>query len=78
MNDFVTGIDKVDEDPVMRLLLQGRAETVREAEEMVLEASLPEILRLVERPLSEDEFLDHPLIELLLAHGSRPSEDAPR
>ena len=78
MNDFATGIPEVDDDPVMRLLLQGRAETVQEAEEMVLEASLPEILRLVESPLSEEEFLNHPLIELLLAHGSRPWEDALR
>jgi len=78
MNDFATGIPDVDDDPVMRLLLQGRAATVAEAEEMVLQTNLPEIVRLIESCLPEDQFLDHPLVQLLLGHGSRAWEDALR
>jgi hypothetical protein len=78
MNDFATSIPDVDNDPVMRLLLQGQAATVSEAEEMVLQAHLPEILRLIESCLTEDEFLNQPLVQILLAHGSRAWEDALR
>ncbi len=78
MNDFATGIPEVDNDPVMRLLLQGQAATVGEAEEMVLQANLPEIVRLIESCLPEDQFLDHALVQILLAHGSRAWEDALR
>ena len=78
MNDFTIGIPDVDNDPVMRLLLQGQAATVGEAEEMVLQAHLPEILRLIESGLPEDEFLNQPLVQILLAHGSRAWEDALR
>jgi hypothetical protein len=36
------------------------------------------VLQLVASPLSDGEFRDHPLIRLLLSHGSRPSEDSLR
>lgn len=62
--------------PIIELLLNGAVETVSQAEEMYLDAHLPEVLRLVESPLSDEEFRRHPLIVLLLAHGSRPWEDS--
>ena len=78
MSDLLTGIAEIDQDPVMRLLLQGKATTVAEAQEMALETNLSEIIRVIESPISDDEFLKHPLVELLLRRGSRPWEDALR
>jgi hypothetical protein len=63
-------------DPVVDLILGGRASTVDEAEELYLEEHLDDVFRLVESDLSEEEFRRHPLITLLLARGSRPPEDA--
>ncbi len=63
-------------DPVVDLLVSGAAATVHEAEAMYLDANLAEVVRLVTSPLSDDEFRRHPLIALLLSHGSRPREDA--
>lgn len=63
-------------DPVVDLILAGRAWTVDEAEELYLEEHLDEVFRLVESDLSKEEFRRHPLITLLLARGSRPPEDA--
>jgi hypothetical protein len=63
-------------DPVADLILAGKAKTVAEAEELYLDSHLDEVLRLVESPLSEEDFRRHPLIALLLARGSRPWEDS--
>jgi len=63
-------------DPVAALILAGRASTVDEAEELYLDEHLDEVVRLVDSDLSEEEFRRHPLITLLLARGSRPSEDS--
>ncbi len=63
-------------DPVVALLLAGRAATVDEAEELYLDASIPEVVRLARSPLSDREFREHPLIQLLLARGSRGWEDS--
>jgi len=63
-------------DPVVELLLSGRAETADEAEELYLDESIPEVVRLAGSPMSEDEFRAHPLIQLLLARGSRGWEDS--
>ena len=63
-------------DPVADLILHGEARTVEQAEELYLERSLGEIVRLVESPLSDAEFRRHPLIELLMARGSRGFEDS--
>jgi len=63
-------------DPVVDLILGGRASTAAEAEELYLDEHLDEVFRLVESDLSEEEFRRHPLITLLLARGSRPPEDA--
>ena len=63
-------------NPVIGLLLSGKAQTVAEAEELYLDASIPEVIRLVESDLSDEEFRSHPLIQLLMAHGSRGREDS--
>lgn len=66
----------VTDDPVSRLLLEGRAQTLREAEELYLDSCLPEVLALLQSPLSDDELARHPLMQMLRAHGSRWWEDA--
>ncbi len=63
-------------DPVAELLLSGAAETVSQAEEMYLNAAIPEVLELLRSPLSNDELSRHPLLNLMLAHGSRGWEDS--
>lgn len=63
-------------DPVADLLVTGQAATVDEAEELYLNTHLEEVLRLVDSPLSDEEFRRHPLIALLLARGSRAWEDS--
>lgn len=66
------------DDPVAQILLAGEATTPSEAERKYLENHLDEILRLVQSPLSEEEFRRHPLIALLFSHGSRGWEDSLR
>ena len=63
-------------DPVERLLLTGRASTVREAEEMFLDSAYPQVLALLAGPLSNEELGRHPLLVLYRSHGSRPREDS--
>ncbi len=63
-------------DPVERLLLTGRARTVHEAEEMYLDSAYPEVLALLESPLSNEELGRHPLLALYRSHGSRTREDS--
>ena len=63
-------------DPVERLLLTGRARTVYEAEEMYLDSAYPQVLALLESPLSNEELGRHPLLVLYSSHGSRPREDS--
>jgi hypothetical protein len=63
-------------DPVAQLILAGEASTVAEAEELYLNTHLDEVVRLVNSPLSDQEFRAHPLISLLLARGSRGWEDS--
>lgn len=62
-------------DPVERTLLLGRAETVAEAEELVLNESLDLVTELLRGPLSDDELGRHPLLVLYRTRGSRPRED---
>lgn len=64
------------DDPVVELLLSGEAETFEQAEEMYLNGRLPEIYRLLESPLSDEELTQHPLMRLLLFRGSRGWEDS--
>ena len=63
-------------DPVARLLLSGKAKTLREAEELYLDSCLPEVVRLLEAPLSDEALGRHPLMAMLRAHGSRGWEEA--
>ncbi len=57
-------------------LVCGEALTVAEAEELYLERNLSEVVRLVASDLTDDAFRGHPLIQLLVARGSRPWEDS--
>lgn len=66
----------VTADPVSQLLLNGQAETLREAEDLYLDTCLPEIVRLLEGLLSDEELGRHPLMQMLRSHGSRGWEDA--
>lgn len=59
------------------LLLSGRAATGSEAEEMFLDAHLPELVRLAIE-LDDQAFERHEAVKLLMAHGSRRWEDALR
>ena len=63
-------------DPVVELLMNGRAATLAEAEELYLDEHIGEVAELVLGPISDAEFRRHPLIVLLLARGSRGSEDS--
>ena len=69
-------IPGVTDDPVIRLLLRGEAHTLHDAEEKYLGAAIPEILDLLGGPLSNDELARHPLLNLVLTHGSRGWEDS--
>ncbi len=63
-------------DPVARLLLAGKAQSLHEAEELYLDSCLPEVLRLLESDLSDEDLGRHPLMCMLRAHGSRAWEEA--
>jgi hypothetical protein len=69
-------LSSLTDDPVARLLLSGQAQTLREAEELYLDSCLPEVVRLLQGPLSDEELGRHPLVRMLRAHGSRPWEEA--
>jgi hypothetical protein len=69
-------IARLSNDPVAQLLLRGEAETLREAEELYLDSCLPEVVRLLESGLSDEELGRHPLMRMLRAHGSRGWEEA--
>jgi hypothetical protein len=63
-------------DPVAQLLMRGQAQTLREAEELYLDSCLPEVIRLLESGLSDEELGRHPLMRMLRSHGSRAWEEA--
>ena len=69
-------ISGVMSDPVAQLLLRGSAETLREAEELYLDSCLPEVVRLLDSELSDEELGRHPLMQMLRSHGSRGWEEA--
>jgi hypothetical protein len=56
--------------------LSGRAKDLHEAEEIYPDESIPEVLKLLEQPIPDDEFAGHPLMRLIRAHGSRGWEDS--
>jgi hypothetical protein len=64
------------DDPAVKLLLEGRAETAEQAERLYLEEHVDEVVDLVNSPLSDEEFRQHPLIVTLLSRGSRGWEDS--
>ena len=72
-NEEVPG---VRDDPVLRLILDGRARTLDEAEEIYLDESLPEVLELLCKPIPDEELANHPLMTLLRVRGSRGREDS--
>lgn len=69
-------IPGVTDDPVLRLILTGRAKDLDEAEEIYLDESLPEVLELLRQPIPDDELAQHPLMRLLRIRGSRGREDS--
>jgi hypothetical protein len=69
-------LSELMQDPVARLLLSGKAQTLREAEELYLDSCLPEVLRLLESGLSDEELGRHPLMVMLRRHGSRGWEES--
>ncbi len=69
-------IPGVTDDPVLRLILTGKATDLDEAEELYLDNALPEVLRLLEQPISDEELARHPLLTLLRVRGSRGREDS--
>jgi hypothetical protein len=63
-------------DPVARILLRHDDLTLKEAEELYLDSCLPEVIRLLQSALSDEELGQHPLMKMLRAHGSRAWEEA--
>ena len=70
------GIFDALNDPVARLLLSGRAATLREAEELYLDSCLPEVVHLLESGLSDEELGRQPLMAMFRSHGSRSWEES--
>ena len=68
-------VARASSDPVAQLLLRGRAATLREAEELYLDSCLPEVVRLLQSELSDEELGRHPLMQMLRSHGSRGWEE---
>lgn len=69
-------VTRLSSDPVTQLLLAGKAATLREAEELYLDGCLPEVLRLRQSGLSDEELGRHLLMPMLRSHGSRGWEEA--
>ena len=69
-------IPGVTDDPVIQLILSGRARTFEEAEELFLNKSLPAIVELIGSPLSNEELENPPLMMLLRSRGMSGREDS--
>jgi hypothetical protein len=69
-------IPGVTDDPVLLLILAGKARTLDEAEEMYLDESLPDVLELLRQPIPDEQLARHPLFTLLRVRGSRSHEDS--
>jgi hypothetical protein len=69
-------IPGVTDDPVLGLILSGRAGDLDEAEELYLDESLPDIVRLVGSALTNADLERHPLLTLLRSRGMRGREDS--
>ena len=66
----------VTDDPVLQLILSGRAKSLDEAEELFLDESLPAIMELIGSPLGNEELENHPILALLRSRGMRGREDS--
>ena len=66
----------VTNDPVLQLILSGRAKSLDEAEELFLDESLPTIMELIGSPLGNDELASQPILALLCSRGMRGREDS--
>jgi hypothetical protein len=69
-------IPGLTDDPVLGLIIAGKAKSLDEAEELYLDQSLPVILDLLQKKVSDEELTQHPLIALLRVRGSRGLEDS--
>jgi hypothetical protein len=69
-------IPGVTDDPVLLLILAGKARSLDEAEEMYLDESIPEVLELLRQPMPDEQLARHPLLTLLRVRGSRSREDS--
>ena len=67
--------DQNIDELIEQKLLDGRADTVAEAEEQLLNESWEAVLELAGGPLTNEELGDHPLCRLFRIRGSRPRED---
>jgi hypothetical protein len=68
-------IPGVTDDPVLWLILPGRARSLDEAEELFLDEALPTIVELIGSSLRNEELEHHPLLVLLRSRGMRGRED---
>jgi hypothetical protein len=68
--------ENILDDPIARLLLNGEAKNPSQAERLYLERNIHQVLELVRSPLTDEQFRNHPFIQLLFSHGSRAWEDA--
>jgi hypothetical protein len=66
------------ESEIMQILVAGEADSAAEAQRRFLERHIDDVARLALEPLSDEEFRRHPLIVLLMMHGSRSREDSLR
>jgi hypothetical protein len=69
-------IPGVTDDPVLQLILSGRARSLDEAEELFLDQALPAIVELIGSPIGNAELESHPLLVLLRSRGMRGREDS--
>jgi hypothetical protein len=72
----IESLPGVTDDPVLQLVLSGRAKNLDEAEELFLDESLPAIMELIGSPLRNEELENHPLLVLLRTRGMRGREDS--
>jgi hypothetical protein len=76
MTTEIEHIPGITDDPVLQRILSGRAAALDEAEELLLDESLPAIMALIGSPLSNRELEGHPLLVLLRTRGMRGREDS--
>lgn len=67
---------ELEDDPIFQLLMSGEATTLDEAEDILLDRSMPEILALLASDASSEQLEKHPLMELLRRKGTRGWEDS--